>query len=49
MRISQEISENRKESINKRCTRCGEKNNFKETENNIFQCLKCGANYYIRE
>lgn len=49
MRFSQEISENGKEVINKICAHCGEKNNFKETKSNIFQCLKCGTNHYIRE
>jgi hypothetical protein len=49
LRISQEMNENGKEIINKICAQCGEKNNFKETESNIYQCLNCGANHHIRE
>ncbi|MFX1428405.1 MAG: hypothetical protein ACFFBE_18260, partial [Promethearchaeota archaeon] len=49
MRISKEINENGKEIITKTCANCGEKNKFKEVEGNIFQCLTCGANHYIRE
>ncbi|MBA7514811.1 hypothetical protein ES705_06846 [subsurface metagenome] len=49
MRISKEIDDFGTEIFNKICAHCKEKNNFKELEGNIFQCLKCGADHYIRD
>lgn len=49
MRISKVIDISGKEIINKICANCKEKNNFKELDNNRYQCLRCGAYHYIRE
>ena len=49
LRISKEIDESGKEVINRACAHCKERNNFKELDGNIFQCLKCGADHYIRD
>jgi len=49
MRISKEINENGKEVINNICANCGEKNNFTEKDSDIFHCLKCGADHYLRD
>lgn len=49
IRISKEIDDSGKEVINRICAHCKEQNKFKELDGNIFQCLKCGADHYIRE